>query len=178
MTITTASVETAPQRNGKRRPLIAFSLAALAIGGIGAAATSAAWTDNTLFSASAAAATFDLQGSVDGTTWAQSSAAGSVELVVPASTFANLLPGQSRQVTLHVKNVGTVGAALTSTVAFAGSTFETAPVATVTGLASTLTANGSDDFVLSVTAPADWSPANQGKSGTVVITVAGEAIAG
>lgn len=178
MTASTAPVENVRIRQGKARPIIAFGLAALAVGGVGAAVTSAAWTDNTLFSAPAAAATFDLQGSVDGGTWAQSSAAGNVELAVPSSAFANLLPGQTRQVTLRVKNVGSVGGALTSSVAFSGSTFETAPAATVNGLASTLAPNGSDDFTLSVTAPADWSPANQGKSGTVIVTIAGEAVAG
>src|SRR5690606_40575280 len=60
-------------RKGKRRPIIAFALAALAVGGIGAAATSAAWTDNVFFSAQAESATFNLQGSIDGGgTWQES----------------------------------------------------------------------------------------------------------
>ena len=65
---------TRSRRQDKRRPLAAFGLAVLAVGGVGAALTSAAWTDNALFAAPATAATFDLQGSLDGTTWSDSAA--------------------------------------------------------------------------------------------------------
>ncbi len=180
--ITTVRAERRSSRDKKHRPIIAGVLALLAVGGIGAAATSAAWTDNVFYSATAQAATFDLQGSLDGTTWAQSDNSGSVQLVVPATTFANLLPGQSRTVTLQVKNVGTVGAALTASAAWAGgSTFTTAPTLTVTPATGNLTATGaagaSTTITLTVAAPADWAPANQGKTGTVVVTVAGTATA-
>ncbi|MFD5215174.1 hypothetical protein [Microbacterium sp. NPDC058345] len=165
----------------KRRPVLAFGLAVLAVGGIGAAATSAAWTDNTFFSAPAAAATFDIQGSIDGTTWLDSGTKDSVQLTIPAETLANLLPGQSRTVKLWVRNQSSVSAALTSEVAFAtGSTFVVNPGAAVSGLAATLTPSGSgatDQFDLTVTAPADWAPANQGKTGTIVVTVAATATA-
>lgn len=170
-------------RKGKRRPLIAFTLAALAVGGIGAAATSAAWSDNVFFSATAQAATFDLRGSVDGgSTWKQSDNKSSIELVVPASALANLLPGQTRTINLDVQNLGSVGASLTSTVEFAsGSTFAQNPTATITGLASSLTAAGgsasSDQFQLVVTTPADWAATNQGKTATIVVTISGTATA-
>ena len=169
----------APKRN-KRRPIVAFALATLAVGGVGAALTSAAWTDNVFFSAQADAATFDLQGSLDGTTWQQSDNKGSIQLIVPATQFAKLLPGQSRTVTLHVKNFGNVSAALTSSVEWAaGSTFTANPAAAVSGLATTLTPAGTstdnDAFTLTVTAPADWDVSNKGKAGTVIVTVSGEA---
>ncbi|MEU1973292.1 hypothetical protein ABZ477_16690 [Microbacterium sp. NPDC019599] len=170
------------QRRRKGRPVIAVGLALLAVGGIGAAATSAAWTDNVFFSAQAQAATFDLQGSLDGTTWKQSDNKGAIELVVPAAQLANMLPGETRTINLYVKNLGSVSAALTSSVEWAaGSTFTTNPTASVTGLAATLSpSTGSaptDQFQLTVTAPADWAATNQGKTGTIIVTVAGTATA-
>jgi predicted ribosomally synthesized peptide with SipW-like signal peptide len=181
--MTSNTAETAPTspRRKKRQPIIAFGLAALAIGGIGAAATSAAWSDNTWFSAPAAAATFNLQGSLDGTTWLDGTqtTVGDVttyELAVPATTFANLLPGQTRNVNLWVRNDSSVNAVLTSEVAFAnGSTFVTKPTPALSGLAASLTAQGTagatDQFQLALTTPAAWDPANIGKSGTVVVTL-------
>ena len=175
-----AAPATTTKRRGKRRPVIAFALATLAVGGMGAALTSAAWTDNVFFAAQADAASFNLQGSLDGTNWLESNNSGAIELVVPASQFANLLPGDSRSVTLHVRNQGSVNAALNGSVAFAtGSTFTTTPTVALGGLAATLTpATGtaaSDDFTLTVTTPADWNPSNMGKTGTVVVTVQGTA---
>ncbi|MBU4466023.1 MAG: hypothetical protein KKH75_09295 [Actinobacteria bacterium] len=179
--IATRSERRADRKN-KRRPIVAVVLATLAIGGIGAAATSAAWTDNVFFSAQAQAATFNLQGSLDGTTWVESDNSGSIQLVVPTSTFANMLPGQTKSVNLYVKNLGSVSAALTGTAAFAsGSTFTTAPTLALPGLAATLTpatgSSASNQFTLTVTTPSDWAPINQGKSGTVVVTIAGTATA-
>ncbi|KHK96892.1 hypothetical protein LK09_13670 [Microbacterium mangrovi] len=178
-------MDTAPanrsRRRSRKRPLIATALALLAVGGIGAAATSAAWTDNVFFTAPAQAATFDLQGSLDGTTWVQSDNPNSVQLVVPASTFTNLLPGQTRTVTLYVENTGTANSALVASAAWAsGSTFTTNPTISVSPASSTLAAaNGATPttttVTLTVSAPADWAPVNQGKFGNVVVTVAGTA---
>lgn len=169
-------------RKRTRRPILAAGLAVLAIGGIGAAVTSAAWTDNAFFSAQAQAATFNLQGSLDGTTWVESDNKGSIQLVVPASQFANLLPGETRSVPLSVRNLGSVSAALTGTVEYAaGGTFTTNPTTAIGGLVATLTpATGSassDAFTLTVTTPADWATSNQGKTGTVIVTIAGTATA-
>lgn len=181
--ITTVPVQT-EERKSKRRAIVAFTLAALAVGGIGAAATSAAWTDNVFFSAKAEAATFNLQGSLDNTTWQESDNGSSIQLVVPASALANLLPGQTRTIDLYVKNLGTAAASLTSSAAWATSpaaTFTTAPGATVSGLATTLTPTGSagatDAFQLQVTTDSDWATTNQGKTGTIVVTVSGTAVA-
>jgi len=186
--MTTQDITSAPaqpeERKSKRRAVLAFALAALAVGGIGAAATSAAWTDNVFFSAKAEAATFNLQGSLNGTTWQESDNSGSIQLVVPASSLANLLPGETRTINLYVKNLGTAAASLTSSVAWAStpaSTFTTNPGTTVEGLATTLTPAGgateSDQFQLKVTTDSAWAASNQGKSGTIVVTVAGTAVA-
>ncbi|CAH0167301.1 MULTISPECIES: hypothetical protein [unclassified Microbacterium] len=177
-TNTSQNVPTKERR--KRHPLVAFGLAALAVGGVGAAITSAAWTDNTLFAAPAAAATFDLQGSLDGKTWTQSGNADAIELTIPTSQLANLLPGQTRTLDLWVRNESSVNAALTSQVAFASnSTFTTKPTVAVSGLVASLTPTGGtgaqDQFQLTVTTPSDWAPVNQGKSGTVVVTISATA---
>lgn len=183
MNVTTATrAELRAARKNKRRPVAAAVLAILAVGGIGAAATSAAWTDNVFFSSQAQAATFNLQGSLDGTSYKESDNANSVELVIPASQLANLLPGQSRSIDLYVKNTGSVSAALTGSVAFAAnSTFTTNPTAGLGDLAATLTpstgATASDKFTLTITTPADWATSNQGKTGTVIVTIAGTATA-
>lgn len=176
-----SAARAAAPRKGKRRPLIAFGLAALAVGGIGAAATSAAWTDNVFFSAQAQAATFNLQGSLDGKTWVESDNKDKIELVVDAAKFANLIPGETRSVTLYVHNLGSVSAALTSTVEYATSSFATNPTATVGDLAATLTpvsgAGSSDAFTLTITTPKDWDAKNQGQTGVVFVTIAGTATA-
>lgn len=177
---TTETVPTSPRRK-KRTPFIAFGLAALAIGGIGAAATSAAWTDNAWFSAPAAAATFDLQGSLNGVDWVQgakSTANGvtTFELKIPATAFADLLPNQTRNVTLWVRNESSVNAALTSTAAFeTGSTFVSNPTPAISGLVASLTPKGAatamDEFQLTLTTPAQWESTNIGKTGTVLVTL-------
>lgn len=177
----TPGTDNSRNRTGRSRAFIAFGLAALAVGGIGAAATSAAWTDNTWFAAPASAATFDLQGSLDGTTWAQSDDADGVQLVVPASALSELLPGQTRAIDLWVRNQGSVNAALTSDITLTSSTFSDAPTSTISGLAASLAPAGnsgsSDKFTLSLTTPADWSPVNQGATGTVIVTITATATA-
>ncbi|MBO1031235.1 hypothetical protein IPV09_07775 [Tessaracoccus sp. SD287] len=181
--MTSTDIESVPaQSPRKRRALVPFFLAVLAVGGVGAAATSAAWTDNTFFSGSAAGATFNLQGSLDGVTWKESASADSVQLVIPASQLNHLLPGQTRTIDLWVNNDSSVNAALTSTVAFASnSTFTTLPTVSISDLSATLTPTGStgssDKFQLVLTTPADWAASNQGATGTVTVTISGTATA-
>lgn len=177
MTSTTPENVPTQQPRKTRQSLIAFGLAALAVGGIGAAMTSAAWTDNTWFSAPAAAATFNLQGSLDGKTWEEgtlttANGVTTFQLEVPAEKLANLLPGEDRDVSLWVRNESSVSAAITSTVAFEdGTTFTTKPTPTLVGLAEKLTPAGEDEFELNITTPADWDDSNIGGAGLVVITV-------
>ncbi len=47
---------------GRKRPTLRLVLAGIAVLGIGAAITTAAWTDDVFFSATATASSFDLQG--------------------------------------------------------------------------------------------------------------------
>lgn len=175
-----ATTTTTPERRERRRrPVAAAILATLALGGIGAAITSAAWTDNVFFAAPAQAAEFNLQGSLDGATWVESDNPEAIELNIDSGALANLLPNQTRTITLYVKNTGTVNASLVHTEAFAaGTTFTDAPKIAVTDLAENLAPNDSDAFTLTVTTPENWDAANQGATGTIVVTVEGTAVAG
>ena len=75
--------------------------------GIGAAATSAAWTDDAWFSATASGATIELEGSLDSTPLSWNVADDSATaLVIPAATFAELVPGETRDYIIHVRNNG------------------------------------------------------------------------
>jgi len=164
------------QRRSKRRPIIAFSLATLAVIGIGAAATSASWTDTVLFSASASAATFDIKGSLtnNGTDWIDSNNAGAIALAVPSSTFTNLTPGTTKTVSLYVKHTGSSDMPIVASVAAAtGNTF-TGLSTTLSGAPATLTAGSVATIVLTVSAPTTWDQSNAGKSGGYVVTVAGQ----
>jgi hypothetical protein len=133
--------------------------------------------DNVFFSASADAATFDLQGSLDGKKWEQSDDKKSITLTVDPAQFAKLLPGETRTVTLHVKNFGNVGAVLKSSVEWGSTSFAQDPKVTVSDLAEKLTADGTagdaDAFTLTIEAPKDWSTDNKGKSGVIVVTISG-----
>src|SRR5690606_20394015 len=154
----------------RRRKVAAFLLAAVAIGGIGAGLTSAAWTDNTFFSVPAAAATFNLQGSMNGTSdWVESDSASTIALQVPAATFANLLPGQTRDVDVWVKNDSSVAAVLKTTPTWKSSTFVNAPTVTVTGASTPLAAGATQKLTVTVKADDDWATTNKGKAGTLLL---------
>jgi hypothetical protein len=107
-TIAADAADRQDERKRKRGAVIKFSLAGAALLGIAAAATSAAWTDDAWFSASAQGATIELQGSLDSTplVWDNADTTGA-SLVIPK--FDNLVPNETRTYTVHVKNSGSVG---------------------------------------------------------------------
>src|SRR3954451_14063274 len=95
-------------RRRRRRTILKFSLAAVALLGIGAAATSSAWTDDAWFSATASAASVELEGSLTpGGPYTAADVVGSA-IVIPATTFANMVPGEVRTVTVYLHNASTV----------------------------------------------------------------------
>ncbi|MBO3096289.1 hypothetical protein [Cellulomonas dongxiuzhuiae] len=159
-----------------------FGLAGIAVLGIGAAATSAAWTDQAWFAGNATSVTVDLQGSTDGRTWADAdtSAAG-VVVQVPAAAFDDLNQGADVTVTLHLRNAGTVPLTLgaadvvtdrhRSTSIFAGTTPATA---TVAGPVPTLAAGATTTATLRVVTPRDWPATYQGRTGTLAVTFTGQ----
>ena len=176
----TESQAIAPQQEEKkRRSVAAFIFALVAVLGFGAALTTAAWTDNVFFKANvSSAATVNLQGSLDGTSWSEG-ATSATAIVVPTSTFENLLPGQTRTVTLHVRNQGTTPVDLVAVVNPVAATgvFE-APspaTATVTLAATSLNAGAQTTLELTLTAPANWPASYQGKTGELLVQVTGTA---
>lgn len=179
----TTQTHTSDDRRKKRAAIARFVLAGVAVLGIGAAATSAAWTDDAWFSANANSATVELQASLDGSTWIDADTSGAAAVTIPPATFANMVPGQTRTVTLHLKNASTVPLAIGAPVVtptddmFTGATPATVAVtgapATLAAGADTLTA----PITLTVTAPDPWPATYQGKTGSVTIQFQGQTTA-
>jgi hypothetical protein len=106
-TIAADAADRQDERKRKRGAVIKFSLAGAALLGIAAAATSAAWTDDAWFSASATGATIELQGSLHTNPLSWNPADDSSQaLAIPA--FDNLVPNETRTYIVHVKNTGSV----------------------------------------------------------------------
>lgn len=81
MTITPdQDTEFAP--TGRRRKVTKFALAGVAVLGVGAALTSAAWTDNVFFGGSASSGAIELQGSTDNLAFFDGDVEGNVDLVI------------------------------------------------------------------------------------------------
>ncbi|SDT27785.1 hypothetical protein [Microterricola viridarii] len=171
MTASTSSKRT------KRSTAIRLSLAGLALVGIGAAATTAAWTDNVFFSASASTMTFNLQGKYAGGTFVEGDTSGTA-IAIPSTAFANLTPGDTKTAVITVKNAGTLTAYLSPASLsatgdlFAGGTPATASITSIT--AATPLAPGAElDLTVTVTAPSVWANSYQGKSGAITVQVTG-----
>jgi len=179
---TTPTTEPRDRRRRRGVVFLKFGLAGAALLGIAAAATSAAWTDNAWFSASASAATVQLQGSLDSTplSWQVANTKGAA-LEIPAATFTNLVPGQTATYTVHVKNNGSVAITIaaptfqadtTNNGLFTGSKPVTVALSETSSF--TLDPNAEQDVVLTMTAPA-WSNTDgyQGKTGAGWIDFSG-----
>lgn len=166
-------------------------LTAVALLGFGAAITAAAWEDHVYFEIEATAATFDVQGRIglaedsweagdadleDG--WAQSQDAGNITLT---ASFANLIPGDSRDFYVQLRNIGTVTAYVdlaSSDVVWSGdgSCFgvDGADVTTIddpSGLLEIAGGTSSDVYHLTLSVPDDWSDSCQGASASWTISL-------
>lgn len=161
-----------------RRPAAKLVLAGVAVVGIGAALTTAAWTDNVFFSAQAETGAFNLQGSTDGVSFDEHDTEETAAIVVPADAFENLAPGDERSVDLWVRNAGTVPAFLNAPVItttgelFAGGD---APVLVTSGITEgqTLAVGAEVEFTLTLTAPNWDGDAYEDLSGGILVQVAG-----
>jgi hypothetical protein len=91
----------------RRRKITKFGLAAVAVLGVGAALTSAAWSDNVWFGGTANAAKFELSGSVDNIDWVADSTS-SVSIQLPADTLKAIGPNVSDEVVVYVRNDGDI----------------------------------------------------------------------
>ncbi len=168
-----------PSRNdksGRRRKVTKFALAGVAVLGVGAALTSAAWTDNVWFGATASAGNVDLVGSTDhGNNWHQGNDSGAAIQVDPTA-FANMAPLESRVVTLSLRNNGSVPLVLENAVPsgtaplFGGNTSDDLIVEVQPLIGTTIAPQSVVDFTVRLTAP-NWGNNDQGKTGALLVQV-------
>jgi predicted ribosomally synthesized peptide with SipW-like signal peptide len=168
-------------RRRRRRTVTKFGLAGLAVLGIGAAATSAAWTDDAWFTGTASAATVELQGasSVTPLTWIDADTVSGA-VVIPATAFADLLPGDTVVETLNLRNTSSVPLVVAApAVVAAGDLFSGAEPATAAVTAPafpvTLAPGATSAVTLTVAAP-EWDDADaayQGATGTLTVQFTG-----
>lgn len=107
MTITPHD-ETEFEAPGRRRKITKFALAGVAVLGVGAALTSAAWSDNVFFGGSAETAEFELSGQDPATgDWVPADD-DTAAITLPADALNNVGPNISDSYTLRVRNDGTI----------------------------------------------------------------------
>lgn len=185
-----------PPASGRRRTssIVRIVLASIAVFGIGAAITTAVWTDDVFFSATGTVGSFDLQGAplepgnacADVTTWSDVGLPGD-EAVIEISTvnFEVLTPGEPAVAEFCLHNPGTFGGNLTvGPVTFTGAFLAggVAPLTTADAVvaldgASIVAGGGRMHGTLTVTPPDTWTEAAFGATGTILFTVTGESIA-
>ncbi|MBO3102190.1 hypothetical protein [Cellulomonas fengjieae] len=182
MTTSTTDVVVTDQDRDKRRRRAAiarFGLAGMAVLGVGAAATSAVWTDDAWFNGGASAVEkVELQASVDGgNTWYDADTKGDA-VAIPEDTFVGLNQGANKTISLQLKNASTVpltlgkGVLTTDGDLFAGSAPATATIHDPSSFE--LAAGATDTVVLQVTTPDDWPEQYQGAEGTMTLQFTGE----
>jgi len=166
-----------PQRTEQRSRRSRVALAALAFLGIGAALTTAAWTDQVWFQAEAEAATFNLQGSTspdDG--WGEYATQGDA-LVIPldASGFGDIVPHAGPLTTeVFVKNASSVPTTISVDTKTTGDLFAEGSTVHVTAEADTLTLEPGQYATIDLTLTAGEIPdAYQGATGSIVLEVSG-----
>jgi len=103
-----------PEQARKRRLITGITLASVAVLGVGAAITTAAWTDNVWFSATANTSSIELYGAVgdtapalDPANWEEADEEVAA-VVIPAASFADLVPEETRAVQIWLWNDSTV----------------------------------------------------------------------
>jgi len=177
MTSTANLTASEAERKRRRRTAARISFAAVALLGIGAAATSAAWTDDAWFTATASGATVELQGSLDGTHWIDADTSDSgVAVEIPASTFADLGQAATKTVTIHIKNTSSVPLSVAEAITTSGDVFSGSTPATLDTDFSgpqTLAANAEKTIVVTVTTDGSWPTSYQGKTGAATIKYTG-----
>jgi hypothetical protein len=109
MTITPHD-DTEFETSGRRRKITKFALAGVAVLGVGAALTSAAWTDNVWFGGSTDSADFQLSGSLTGDPlgpW-NGDSSETAKILLPADAFDEIAPGISDTYDVYVRNDGDI----------------------------------------------------------------------
>ena len=101
---------------GRKRSTLRLVLAGVAIAGVGAAITTAVWTDDVFFSATATASSFDLQGSATPTgPWQDVGVPGDEAVItITAAGLTTLSPSTTVNVPFYLCNVGTTAGTVTA----------------------------------------------------------------
>ncbi|WEG10106.1 hypothetical protein PU630_06015 [Microbacterium horticulturae] len=110
-------MNTTSDQKKRRNNTLRIAAGALAFLGIGAAVTTAAWTDQVWFAADADVATFNLQASLspDGDWDEYQTQDGALEIPLQTSQFGELLPGEAPlTTTVYIKNASSVPVTLTA----------------------------------------------------------------
>ena len=165
----------------RRRKVTKFSLAGVAVLGVGAALTSAAWSDNVFFGGSAEAAAFELQGyDPINDVWVDADT-NALRITLPADAFDTVGPDISDAYNVRVYNAGDVPIYLNVPVVntTAGALFRGGAPATVSFGAYSgdgVLAPGEEENVdVIVTGDISWTgTAYQGTTGTLTVRIAGE----
>ncbi|MDY0909425.1 hypothetical protein [Microbacterium sp. CFBP9034] len=179
------------KQSGRNRSTLRLVLAGIAVVGIGAAITTAAWTDDVFFGATATASSFDLQGRAVLTPadeWQDLGLPGettaAAPIVLDPAALAALSPGETIDVPFELCNAGTAP----GTVSAVTTPVLTGPLATAAGASITLTVTSpsvgtvlpSDascaspvSGTLQVVTTAAFPPEAQGTSGSIAFTVTG-----
>jgi hypothetical protein len=180
MTITPHD-DTEFETSGRRRKITKFALAGVAVLGVGAALTSAAWTDNVWFGGSAGTAEFELSGQDPATgNWVPADDA-LASIALPADALDNVGPNISDSYTLRVRNDGSIPIYLNSEPTyFTGGDLFAAGGATVDfgPYSRTMLNPGQQATVDVIVTGGDWSDQDfLGDGGTLEIQIEGSSSA-
>ncbi|HWJ86428.1 MAG TPA: hypothetical protein VNR62_13430, partial [Cellulomonas sp.] len=172
---TTGTEARAPRRRKVRA--VQLTLAGLALVGIGAAATSAAWTDDAWFSSNASSAKILLDASATSSTGPWSAADDDPGVTFGGSTFALLVPGQTRTATYWVKNNSTSclnvpAPTVTKAEPLAGTSTTTDAAVTLSTTAIGNMAPGAVQSVtVTVSTPTNWASSHQNQTSATALKI-------
>ncbi len=189
MTLTPQN-DTEFETSGRRRKITKFALAGVAVLGVGAALTSAAWSDSVFFATPSKAATFELEGynpSTLGWEAADTNLPG-VAILLPADAIDAIGPNIADSYTVRVRNAGNINITLAPpTSTQTGLLFATPDPALVTFGSYSEFIGGFAQFPNGVLVPGEeatvevfvtggnWTGTQkQGESGTVMVQIQGQ----
>lgn len=161
----------------RRRTTTKFALAGIAVLGVGAAFTSAAWTDDVFFGGTAEAGEVELQGSTDNVNFVDGDDANSIDLFIDDFVIG---PNSSETHRVWVMNDGDLAIRLATveangTGALFSATGDTATVTAVSNDADGILQPGQRASIdVTVSGDADWSDNSlQGATSAIVVHVQG-----
>lgn len=177
------STSTAAHRDDSHRKSRAVRLGAvlLAVVGVTAAATSAGFSNDAWFSANASSAGVQLQGKIDGETAYTDADDSTVAIEVPETTFANMVPNETRSVKLDLHNDSTVALNITDDTVASGDLLgsDSGTKVELVNAPSVLAADADATVTLKITA-GNWSDSLQNESAddnTLTVNFTGTPIA-